>query len=172
MSENLEQQMQEYTNKYYKKNKKNSLFKTSQKFDCAKEMSNHFSNETLLQSNIYIIPNSNFIYIDYPLVKQFLCPDNYELVCNYFFDLNQTVLKTNSHFNIRVDLKSFTVTAAQRYRDLIKHFCSLYLDATEQSTKIEKIQIVNPPSVMKILLKLFAPFISQESLNKVQFITP
>jgi hypothetical protein len=172
MSENLEQQMQEYTNKYYKKNKKNSLFKTSQKFDCAKEMSNHFSSEKLIQSSIYIIPNSNYIYIDYPQVKQFLCPDNYDNVSRHILTLNQEILKTHPSFNIRVDLKSFTITAAQRYGDLIRKFCSLYLDATEQSTKIEKIQIVNPPSVMKILLKLFAPFISQESLNKVQFITP
>jgi len=172
MSENLEEQMQAYKNMYYEKNKKNTIFKTTQKFEYAKELSNHFSSEKLLQSSVYIIPNSNFIYMDYPRIKQFLCPDNYELVCNYFFDLNQTVLKTSSHFNIRVDLKSFTMTAAQRYHDLITHFCSLYLDSTEQSTKIEKIQILNSPSVMKVLLKLFAPFISQESLNKIQFIKP
>ena len=172
MAENLEEKMQEYKNKFYEKNKKNTIFKTTQKLDCAKELSNHFSSEKLIQSSVYIIPNSNYIYMDYPRIKQFLCPDNYELICNYFFDLNQTLLKTNSHFNIRVDLKSFTMTAAQRYSDLIKHFCSLYLDSTEQSTKIEKIQILNSPPVMKVLLKLFAPFISQESLNKIQFIKP
>lgn len=169
-SENIEDKIQAYKNRYYEKNKKNAIFKTTQKFECAKEISNHFSIEKLLQSSVYIIPNSNFIYIDYPQVKQFLCPDIYDLACIYFFNLHQEILKTYSHFNIRADLKSVTMTAAHRYNDLIKYVCSIYLDSTEQSKKIGIIQICNPPSVIQVILNLFAPFISQESLNKVQFI--
>ena len=169
-SENLEDKIQAYKNLYYEKNRKNTIFKTTQKFDCAKEISNHFSIEKLLMSSVYIIPNSNIIYIDYPQVKLFLCPEVYDLSCKYFYNLHQEILKTYSYFKVRADLKSITMTAAHRYNDLIKYACSTYLGSTELSKKIEQIQILNPPSVIQAILNLFAPFISQDSLNKVQFI--
>ena len=126
--------------------------------------------EQLLINSIYIIPNSSFIYIDYPILKNFLCPETYDAVSEHILKLNKIIVKVYGHFNIRVDLKSFTITAAQRYSDLIQKFCGLYLNETEQSNNIQTIQIYNRPTVMEVLLNMFSPFISKESRDKVEFI--
>ena len=167
---NLEEQLAAYKQKYYDSNKKNTFFKKSQKMDCAKQVSQNFSLQQLLDNSVYIVENTNYIYIDYPLIKQYLCPDTYDAISDHVLNLNSSILQTNKYFNIRVDLKTFSVTAAQRYNDLIKRFCSLYLDTTDDSNSIEKIEIVNRPAIMEALFKMFNGFISNESRDKVVFI--
>jgi hypothetical protein len=167
---NLQEQLNSYKNQFYSDNKKNSFFKSKQKLDCATVISKKIPIEQLLINSIYIIPNSSFIYIDYPILKHFLCPETYNAVSEHILQLNKIIVKVYGHFNIRVDLKSFTITAAQRYSDLIQKFCGLYLNETEQSNNIQTIQIYNRPTVMEVLLNMFSPFISKESRDKVEFI--
>lgn len=167
---NLEEQLESYKTQFYSDNKKKNFFKSKQKLDCANEISKKIPIEQLLSNSIYIIPNSSFIYIDYPIVKNFLCPETYDAVSEHILQLNKIIVKIHGHFNIRVDLKSFTITAAQRYSDLIQKFCSLYLNETEQSNNIQIIQIYNRPTIMEVLLNMFSPFISKESRDKVEFI--
>ena len=170
-SENLEDKIQAYKDLYFMNNKKNKIFKSTQKLDCAKEISNHFPIEKLLQSSVYIIPNSNCIYIDYPKVKHFLCPDIYDLACKYFYNLHQEILKTHTHFNIRGDLKSITMTAVHRHTDIIKYACSTYLGSNELSKKIELIQIYNSPSIVRAILNMFSTLISHDTVKKVQILS-
>ena len=63
---NLEEQLAAYKQKYYDSNKKNTFFKKSQKMDCAKEVSQNFSLQQLLDNSVYVVENTNYIYIDYP----------------------------------------------------------------------------------------------------------
>lgn len=170
MFNNLEHDIQAYKQTYYAKNNKNIIFKNTQKFDCAREISSHFSIETLLESSVYIIPNSNFIYIDYTLVKHYLCPDNYNISHKYFIQLHEEILKTYSHFNICADLKSLTLTAIHRYMDLGKKVCALYLHSNKQSKQIDQIHIRNPPSFLQTAIKLFSPFISHDTLAKIRLV--
>jgi hypothetical protein len=167
---NLEEQLAAYRKTYYDSNQKNTIFKKAQKMDCAKQISQNFSLQQLLDKSVYIVENSNFIYIDYPLIKQYLCPDTYDSVSNHILKLNEIILKLHTHFNLRVDLKTFSVTAGQRYNDLIKRFCSLYLDTTDDSNSIERIEILNRPAIMEVLFKMFNGMISKESRDKVVFI--
>ena len=167
---NLEEQLAAYKQKYYDSNKKNTFFKKSQKMDCAKEVSQNFSLQQLLDNSVYVVENTNYIYIDYPLIKQYLCPDTYDTISDHILKLNTSILEKNKFFNIRVDLKTFSVTAAQRYSDLIKRFCSLYLNTTDDSNSIERIEILNRPAIMEVLFKMFNGFISKESRDKVVFI--
>ena len=69
-----------------------------------------------------------------------------------------------------LDLKTFSVTAAQRYSDLIKKFCGLYLNTNEKSNAIKTIEILNRPTIMELLFNMFSGFISKESRDKVVFI--
>ena len=93
--------------------------------------------------------------------------DTYDAVSNHILKLNQIIVSTYGHFNIRVDLKSFTVTAAQRYSDIIQKFCGLYLNNEGHSNNIRKIQIYNRPTVMEVLINMFSAFISKESRDKI-----
>lgn len=115
-------------------------------------------------------PNSNFIYIDYTLVKHYLCPDNYNISHKYFIQLHEEILKTYSHFNICADLKSLTLTAIHRYMDLGKKVCALYLHSNKQSKQIDQIHIRNPPSFLQTAIKLFSPFISHDTLAKIRLV--
>jgi len=167
---NLDDQLAKYKGQFYSDNKKNTFFKGKQKLECANEIAKQIPIEKLLNNSIYIIPNCDFIYIDYPMIKQYLCPETYDAISEHMFKLNTIIIKQYGYFNIRVNLKSFTVTAAQRYSDLIKQFCSLYLNDTTQSNSIQSIQIYNRPTVMEMLLNMFSPFINKESRDKVEFV--
>ncbi len=167
---NLEEQLAAYRKTYYDSNKKNTIFKKAQKMDCAKQISQNFSLQQLLDKSVYIVEKSNFIYIDYPLIKLYLCPETYDYVSDHMLKLNEIILNQHPHFNLRVDLKTFSVTAAQRYRDLIKKFCGLYLNTNEKSNAIKTIEILNRPTIMELLFNMFSGFISKESRDKVVFI--
>ena len=167
---NLQEQLESYKNQFYSDNKKSNFFKSKQKLDCATSIAKKIPIEQLLANSIYIVPNSEFIYIDYPILKNFLCPETYDAVSDHILNLNKIIVATYGYFNIRVDLKSFTITAAQRYSDLIKKFCSLYLNNEGHSNNIQKIQIYNRPTVMEVLINMFSAFISKESRDKIEFI--
>ena len=166
----LQEQLESYKNQFYSDKKKNNFFKSKQKLDCATAISKKIPIEQLLTNSIYIVPDSNYIYIDYPIIKLFLCPDVYDHVSDHMLKLNQIVVASYGHFNIRVDLKSFTITAAQRYNDLIQKFCKLYLNNEGHSNNIRKIQIYNRPTVMEVLINMFSSFISKESRDKIEFL--
>ena len=167
---NLEDQLECYKTQFYSNNTKKTIFKSKQKFECANEITKKIPIEQLLTNSIYIIHNSSFIYIDYPIIKQYLCPETYDTISEHIFKLNEILVEKHGHFNIRVNLKSFTMTAAQRYSELIQKFCSLYLNTEKQSSYIQTIQIYNRPTIMEVLLNMFSPFISKESRDKVEFI--
>ena len=119
---NLEDQLNKFKEQYYQENKKKTFFKTSQKKDCAEKVVQHFSIEQLLQNSVYI--NKNTIFIDYPIIKTFIQPNNYYLVMDYIDKIHDYMFTNNETINIVIDMKSFTITAAQRYMELIKQFCN------------------------------------------------
>ena len=72
------QELEKLKNNYYTVNKKNSILTKNQKFDCALEIVNNFTIEELLNKSIIIKENTNQVHVSYPLVKNFLHPNNYQ----------------------------------------------------------------------------------------------
>ena len=165
-STSLEKQLQDFQEKYYEKNKKATFFKNNQKFDCANEISKNFSLEELINKGLYIQDN-NKIIVHYPIIKTFAHPGIYDKFLEHIDILSEKILLTQPSYDVHVDLYSFTVTAAKRYSDLIKQFCSIYLQKTDYDETINKIYIHNSPSVIDIVKTMFSPFMSNSSKDKI-----
>ena len=67
--------------------KKNVFQKKAQKYEVAKEITSRFDINMLLQKTAYIIPNTNKVFVNYQMFKQFAQPDNYELFVKYVQNL-------------------------------------------------------------------------------------
>ena len=71
------QQLQE---QYYNKNKKNSLFKSSQKLDCAKHITEQIPLNDLLSKTFFLKENTNIVITDYLVFKTYANPNNYQQI--------------------------------------------------------------------------------------------
>ena len=63
-------------------------------------------------------------------------------------------------FQLHINLNSFTVSALERYRTLIKYFCDKCLSSdTKYSKRMEKMFIYHPPKSFDAIVKILKPFI-------------
>ena len=156
---------------YYDKNKKNSIFKSSQKLDCAKHITNNISLETLLNKTFYIKENTNIIMTDYLIFKNFANPSNYEEIVQYTISLANYCIQEFGSYILQVNLQSFTMTAAQRHTEIIKIFCERCLRKESILYKhLEGMYVYNYPSIISSIRKVFTPFFDKEALGKVHLI--
>lgn len=164
----LEQKVQAFKQQYYSKENK-SLFSSSssKKFKCAQEVVNEFDLHELMRESIFIVEDTCKIYVDYPHVKSFVNPNNYDDVRQHVFTLSESILQSHPNFELHINLKSFTVTAAQRYKDLITIFCNQYLNVSKESDKLSFLYIYNTPKMVQVIQNMFSPFISQSHKNKI-----
>jgi len=165
---NLEDQLNKFREQYYQENKKKTFFTKSQKKDCAEKVSQHFSVDQLLQNSIYI--KESALFFDYPIIKTFIHPNNYSLVVEHIDNMIQYMIENYKTFTIVVNLKSFTITAAQRYMELIKNFCNKYFENDIYLIRIQKIYVHNSPSVIEIIDKMIAPFVKSNVSEKMIFL--
>ena len=163
----LEKNLQNYKDKFYETNKKNTFFTKNQKLNCAKAVAKEFSINELLNSSIYNEENTNKIYMSYPLIKNFLHPNIYQDVINHVFNLSDNIIAKHQTYEMHVDLKGFTITAAQRYSDLITTLCKKYFSDGSEKNSMALTYLYNSPNVIDIIKNLFASFISEESKKKI-----
>jgi len=83
MSDDLLNELEKFKSQYYSDNKKNMIFKSTQKNHLASSICEQFGTDDLFIRTSFIIPNTNKIYITYPLLKLFANPSNYEQFTNY-----------------------------------------------------------------------------------------
>jgi hypothetical protein len=160
------QELEKLKNNYYTVNKKNSILTKNQKFDCALEIVNNFTIEELLNKSIIIKENTNQVHVSYPLVKNFLHPNNYQELNTKIIDISTQVVDMHGKYELHCDLKGFTPTAAQRYSDLIIFLCKTYLSDNVDQNYLEKVFLYNTPLIFDTIKKMFTPFISQASRDK------
>ncbi len=160
----LEEKLFQFREKYYKENKKNTFFKNSQKMACAEEITKTFSVNELLNRGVYM--ENNKIFVDYPLIKTFVNPTIYSNILQHVEYLTGVILSQYEYFEIHLNIQSFTMTAAQRYNELIKAFCNIYLNS-QYEEKLKHIYIMNPPNIISVLQTMFHPFISESAKDKV-----
>ena len=162
------QQLQE---QYYNKNKKNSFFKSSQKLDCAKHITEQIPLNDLLPKTFVLKENTNIVITDYLVFKTYANPNNYKQIVDYVVNLLNHCIQKHGCYQLHVYLESFTITAAQRHSPLIKMFCqTCFTKESELSRYLEKMYIYKYPSVIHTIKKLFTPFIDKDSLGKVELV--
>jgi hypothetical protein len=160
MSNQFIEDIEKLQQNYYSKNNKNILFKNKQKLDCAINICNEMNIEDLLNKTIIVIPNTNIIYVDYTIFKLYANPSNYSIVVDRILKTFDFILQTYPNFEPYINLNSFTISAAERYKDLIKLFCDSCLKSTTRYSKlITKMYVLNVPSAFDNVARLLTPFI-------------
>jgi hypothetical protein len=79
--EELEKEIENIKDEFYSESGgKNVVFKRTQKYDCAKKVVSKIPLETLLNRMCVVLENANLIHIDYPIMKTFASPENFESI--------------------------------------------------------------------------------------------
>jgi hypothetical protein len=165
---NIQEQISNLQAKYYSETSKNKIFKNSQKLDCANSVVQNMDLKVLFSSCIYILPNKNVIFIDYPKLKTFVCPEIYHHVIDYSINLANQCIAKYQVFSLHINMQSFTITAAQRYKELIELYCNTCLHKDSQfQSQLQFIHLYNYPSIIPVLHKMFAHFVDDSARGKL-----
>jgi len=166
MSENLLSDLEKFKNTYYKENKKCVIFKKSQKYDYAKHVTTKFDINILLQKTAYIIKGTNKIFINYPVFKQYAHPDNYELFVNYVQNLIPFIIDKWGTFECHVNINNFTVTAAERHKEVIRIFCSKCFDIS-YTDHLNHIYVYNTSSTLDKISGILLHLVDTDTRKKI-----
>jgi len=162
--------IEELTNQYYSDNKKNTFFKSSQKIECATTITNQIGIDELIQKTIYVIPNTNCVFMDYTVFKTYATPDNYNKIVGYILSLFDYCIAKYGEYYAHVNLDSFTISAAERYKNLIECFLTNCMSSESQySFKLKHMLIYNTPNTFNNISKLLMPFIDPLVRQKIMF---
>lgn len=162
------QKISELQELYYSTNSKRSFLKKQQKNDCANHVSNLVGTNHMLNHCIYAFDGYK-VYIDYTVFKTFVCPENYNLVVDYFINVIQSIINTFGKYQLYINLQTFTISALERYRSFIL-LLSSRCAAEQLEPFIEIFQIHNSPGFLTTTSNLLSPFMPDTVKKKMTFI--
>lgn len=172
MADTLVSEMEKHKNDYLDKNGKNIFLKKNQKMDCAKEISQTFSLEDMIKKTVFNLPNTNYVIFDYNVFKLYGHPDNYETIVNTIILIYNELLLNYPSFEVHILLKSFSISAAERYKGAIQLFCNRSMNSNNAySVLISKVYIYHTPSMIESISKLLNPFIDNNIRKKIVYYT-
>ena len=160
--EELEREIERTKQEFYGASSKNTFLKKQQKFDCAKQIVNNVSIDALLKRMCFIIDQSNVVHIDYPIMKTFASPENFGIISDYIISQFQTVKTEYPGIEVALNFDGFTISAAERYKDLIQVFCQrCFQYNTDFAIVITRFTIYNSPNIFDNIKHLVVPFIDE-----------
>jgi hypothetical protein len=169
-SDSLVEMMEKYHKEYYQSQGKNMFFKKGQKLDCAKEMSKVFQLEEMIQQTTYIIPETNKIVFNYTIFKLYANDDNYQTIIQKVITLYDEILVNHAKFEAHVILDTFTISAAERYKNAIKMFCEMCMNSNTKYTEfMEKMYIYYTPSMIESIATILRPFIDTSIQSRIVY---
>lgn len=161
--------IKEIQDNYYSKNKKNTIFKNKQKLDCANAVCNAIPIDYLISQTIYIIPNTDKIFLDYTIFKLFANTDNFNQIIDNIFVTIKNCVESFSTFEIYINLDTFTISALERYKVVIKDFIDKCISSnTRYSENIINLYICNVPKTFDAIIKTMKPFIEKQVYEKIK----
>ena len=158
--------------KYYETHKKNTFFKSSQKFDCARDICSKIDIVELMDQTFWLIPNHDQFYFDYRVYKLYGNPDNFHTIIDNILHLIKWCIKEYGSFEIHLNFASFTVSAAERYKNHIQMFCDICMNQTETEYLqfLKALNIHNTPKVFEHIYKILTPILPPEIIPKLRIL--
>ena len=121
-----------------------------------------------MAKSVYILENSDIVHIDYPILKPSLCEDIYEFCIQFLLNKYLEVINKYNKYSVHVNLQGFSVSAAQRYQKGIMLFTEkCNASNTKLSELLEKMVLINAPSVIETIQKMLRPFIDPIIFGKI-----
>jgi hypothetical protein len=162
-------QMAQLRDAYYKENGKNTIFKNKQKFDCAEVVLKHIPMDTLIKNTFWIVPGTNKVYFEYPVFKQYATPENYIRIVDEVLKACSDCVSTQGKHEVHVNLDTFTISAAHRYKDIITLFCDECLRReTHFTERLDGMHLYNTPKIIDNISALLMPLIPPEVRPKIR----
>ena len=169
----LTDQIAELQNQFYAQNTKSTFFKNTQKIECAAAITQSIQIDELFKKTVYCVPNTNRVYFDYTIFKTYGHPGIYDQLMDYSLAIFTACIEAYGRFEIHINLQSFTMTAAQRYRDITQIFFTRCLQRnTVFYNHIDSLHIYNPPKMIDALSNLFSGFIDDTIRSKICIHSP
>lgn len=162
--------MEKMRQKYYIENPKNMFFKKSQKMDCAKQLTDspEFHLETAIKNSVFLLPDSNRVFLNYEIFKYYGHEGNYHAVVDYILSLILLCISKFETFEFHININSFTISAAHRYKPAIQLFMQKCIsEKTEFSKLLSKMVIYNTPKLVNELTLFFKAIIDPMVTNKI-----
>ena len=157
---------------FYSSQRKNIFMKASQKSECAEVITRQIPLEDLIRNTIYIVPNSCSIYMDYPLFKTYVNPVNYQEVVNHIFRTINDVIHQCGTFEMHINLHTFTISAAERYNQVIQSFCNeCCKNNTQYINVMNRMYIYNTPSMIQSISSFLVKHTNESIKEKTIFYT-
>lgn len=168
MNDDLNQKLESLKNNFYQDNKKNIIFKNSQKKMCAESVSNNIDINVLLRNTFITYPGHRIIYVQYNIFKTYATDNNIIIITNYLFSIIRSHVNNYGGYEMYVNLDTYTITAHERYKNLYKVFFDMCnRDELIFSEKLMKMYVYNCPSIINTLSSFFSPFIDKTAISKI-----
>jgi hypothetical protein len=168
MSSNILEELEKYKQSYYSENKKNLIFKKDQKMEVASKIATEFNVDELLRKTVFIIPGTNKMYVDYLVFKLYAHPTNYVRFVEYTQSLIPDCIRKYGTFECHVNLSTFTVSAAERYKEIVEIFNVIGLrNDTDYSIQLTNLYVYNTPSSIDHISKIIFRLIEPELRDKI-----
>ena len=170
MSRNLIliQEIHKIQNDYYETSKKNFFFKKTQKVESAENIISKIPLDELIKCSIYSIPNTNKLYFDYIIFKMYASPSNYKIIIQYMIGKLREIIQLYGNFEMHMNMKSFTVSATERYMEAIRLFCNeCFLNDEMFSNSLLQMYIYNTPSCITTIASMVLKLLSNEVRSKI-----
>ena len=162
------QEIHKIQNDYYENVKKNVFFKKSQKIESAVNIINKIPLDELIQCSIYSIPNTNKLYFDYTVFKMYASPSNYNDIIQYMIMKVREMVRDYGNFEMHMNMKTFSVSATERYIDIIKLFCKECCNNNEMFVKsLTQMYIYNTPSGLNTITSMIMKLMTPEIRSKI-----
>ena len=155
---------------------KNTLFKKAQKEACARSVAAQVSLEEVVSQSFFAVPGRvNSFYMNYPLMKTYVNPDNHEkLTLDLVAALRAAVDAAGGGercLEVHINLNGFTVSAAERYKYVVEFF-SETCNARDVvlTPHIAQVVIYYAPAAMESILGLLRMCVQPEILQRLRLV--
>jgi hypothetical protein len=152
---------------FYKKNSKNRIFKEAQKQECAKYVSETIRLKDLISLTVFIIPDTNIIFYNYLIFKQYGHESNCPIIMEYFKKLITDTIERYGNFEIHFNLQTFSISALQRYSSIIQ---TAFDENIMFSEKMNRIVLYYTPHFIEMITTMFYKSI-QTFIKRVEYVS-
>ena len=169
MNEGLICDIKQVQESYYSTTKKTIFNKKELKTKCAEHISQHISLVELVSKTVYIIPDTNRIFIDYTIFKTYASSSNYQDVVALLISHIISVINTHGKFEIHMNLDSLSVTGLDRHQSILKLYydACLSINLSYDENQIDKIVIFNTPMIINSLIHIIVKYTDSSIKTKI-----
>lgn len=174
VQEDIQSKLNNINAAFYATNPKKTFFKDAQKIECAEYVTQKIDVEMLIKNTVYVLPNTNKVFFNYSLFKRYANPAIYTSIIKYILQLIDSCIKCYNTFEMHVDLNTFSVSAAHRYKGAIEMFCLECLSSDSKTAIYEhltRFYIYNIPSMIDHISVILNPFINEQIKSKIEHVS-